>query len=82
MKKLIKVSLFTVLLFTTSVKAQLMQWDAFTLGDALAVKDSESGLVWLDLSLTSGMNFHQAAGDMPRQVMCGVLSTPLLAIFS
>jgi hypothetical protein len=60
MKKLIKVSLFTILLFTTPVKAQLIQWDAFYSGDSLAVKDSESGLVWLDLSLTSGMSFNQA----------------------
>ena len=43
-----------------NANAQLIEWDAFNDGDGLAVKDDETGLVWLDLSLTAGENYYDA----------------------
>jgi len=43
-----------------NVNAHLIEWDAFNTGDGLAVKDDETGLVWLDLSLTAGEQYYEA----------------------
>jgi hypothetical protein len=56
MKKNVSV-LFVCVLYSQTALADLIQWDAFTIGDNLAVKDKETGLVWLDLDLTAGQNF-------------------------
>ncbi|MDN4503222.1 hypothetical protein QX776_12480 [Alteromonadaceae bacterium BrNp21-10] len=48
------------LLMSLTANAALIQWDAFNDGDNLAVKDTDSDLVWLDLSLTAGLSFNQA----------------------
>ncbi|TRY32063.1 hypothetical protein [Aliiglaciecola sp. M165] len=46
-----------------SAQASLIQWDAFNAGDQLAVKDLETGTIWLDLSVTAGTGYFQA-GDL------------------
>jgi hypothetical protein len=48
------------LFFSNSLSAKLIQWDAFNVGDELAVKDESTGLIWLDLNLTAGVHFDQA----------------------
>ncbi|MFQ3188940.1 MAG: hypothetical protein ACI936_000060 [Paraglaciecola sp.] len=40
--------------------ASLISWDAFDAGDAKAVKDQSSGLVWLSLDLTAGIDYSDA----------------------
>ncbi len=56
MKKIVSI-LFVCCFISHSAFANLVQWDAFTSGDNLAVKDEETGLVWLDLDLTAGQHF-------------------------
>ncbi len=46
--------------FCFSSQASLIQWDAFEVGDGLAVKDESSGLIWLDLSVTAGLSYYEA----------------------
>ena len=48
------------LFFSNSLSAKLIQWDAFEVGDELAVKDESTGLIWLDLALTAGLHFDNA----------------------
>ncbi|GAC15794.1 hypothetical protein [Aliiglaciecola lipolytica] len=50
-------------LFQSSAFASLIQWDAFHSGDQLAVKDQDTGTIWLDLSVTAGFSYSQA-GDL------------------
>ncbi|MCF2947677.1 hypothetical protein L0668_06130 [Paraglaciecola aquimarina] len=60
MKKVFGVVFF----FCLSVKfaqAGLIQWDAFNTGDELAVKDQSTGLIWLDLSQTAGINYNNVS---------------------
>lgn len=53
---------FLSLTFSCSMaQASLVQWDAFTQDDGKAVKDHSTGLVWLDLDLTAGLTYKQAA---------------------
>ncbi|MEP1447061.1 MAG: hypothetical protein ABJK37_13205 [Paraglaciecola sp.] len=51
---------FSFIFFTSSVSANLIQWDAFEVGDELAVKDESTGLIWLDLALTANVHFRQS----------------------
>jgi len=48
------------LFFSKNLYAELIQWDAFDVGDKLAVKDVETGLIWLDLDLTAGVHYDDA----------------------
>ncbi|GAA0860177.1 hypothetical protein [Aliiglaciecola litoralis] len=48
---------------STSASAALVQWDAFNDGDELAVKDLETGTIWLDLSQSADVGYFQA-GDL------------------
>jgi hypothetical protein len=40
--------------------AALISWDAFDAGDEKAIKDQSSGLVWLSLDLTAGVDYIDA----------------------
>lgn len=51
------VACYVVFGVVNNANAGLIQWDAFSSGDELAVKDEETGLVWLDLSVTVGQHF-------------------------
>ncbi|WP_339768605.1 hypothetical protein [uncultured Paraglaciecola sp.] len=62
MKNLTRSLLVIFTLISANSQAELIQWDAFDSGDNLAVKDSTSGLVWLDLTMTSHMSYRQAGG--------------------
>lgn len=55
------VLLFCLLFFSNRLYAELIQWDAFAVGDELAVKDESTGLVWLDFELTAGVHYDDAA---------------------
>ena len=48
------------LLFSNSLHAELIQWDAFEDGDELAVKDESTGLIWLDLDRTANVHYDEA----------------------
>jgi len=56
-KFLVVICFFTLF---NNANAELIEWDAFNVGDNLAVKDNDSGLVWLDLSQTAGENYVDA----------------------
>lgn len=49
-----------VLTFSHAAVASLVNWDAFSSGDGLAVKDQSTGLVWLDLSQSAGLSYADA----------------------
>ncbi|WP_252731945.1 hypothetical protein [Paraglaciecola arctica] len=51
---------FSFIFFTSSVSANLIQWDAFEVGDELAVKDESTGFIWLDLALTANVHFRES----------------------
>lgn len=59
----ISVSFCLFLLQWQPAHGQLIEWDAFDTGDSLAVKDLQSGLLWLDLSVTAGMSYQQAGAQ-------------------
>jgi hypothetical protein len=44
-----------------NANAKLIEWDAFADSDGLAVKDLDTGLVWLDLSVTAGNHYYDSA---------------------
>lgn len=46
---------------SSMTNATLLQWDAFAPADAKAVKDESSGLIWLDINLTAGLTYQEAA---------------------
>lgn len=52
--------IFVLLITQFSAQASLIQWDAFDSGDQLAVKDLDTGTIWLDLSVTAGTGYFQA----------------------
>lgn len=56
-----KIVLFTLLFSLSHVAhANLVNWDAFSSGDGLAVKDQSTGLIWLDLSQSAGLSYIDA----------------------
>lgn len=56
-----KIALFTLFFLSPQfTHANLVNWDAFSSGDGLAVKDQSTGLIWLDLSLSAGLNYVDA----------------------
>lgn len=65
--------MFVGILFTFANNAHsaLIQWDAFNNGDGLAVKDESTGLVWLDLSVTSGLSYQQAGSFLSDWTYAG-----------
>ncbi|WP_201027410.1 hypothetical protein [Paraglaciecola hydrolytica] len=52
-----------LMLLSPLAQANLQQWDAFLAGDGKAVKDENTGLVWLDLDLSAGLVYQQAAAS-------------------
>ena len=61
MKERCLVVFFLSLLLTNKAHSSLIQWDAFSRADSLAVKDESTGLVWLDLSVSAGLSYVNAA---------------------
>jgi hypothetical protein len=59
----LKLTLLSLTFLCSIAQASLVQWDAFTLDDGKAVKDQSTGLVWLDLDLTAGLTYKQAASS-------------------
>jgi len=64
-KFLVVICFFTLF---NNANAELIEWDAFNVGDNLAVKDNDSGLVWLDLSQTAGENYDVVNLKRPPQL--------------
>jgi hypothetical protein len=46
--------------FIHQAQASLLNWDAFAAGDAKALKDQSSGLVWLSLDTSAGIDYKDA----------------------
>ncbi len=59
--KCLRFLMLGAILMSLHTQAALVEWDAFAEDDGLAVKDIQSGLVWLDLSLTAGLSYNDAA---------------------
>jgi hypothetical protein len=57
-----------------SAKAELIQADAFTTNDGLAVHDTVTGLTWLDLSVTRGMGHNEASQSIRGWTTADALS--------
>ena len=62
-KIIMKIFAVLILIFFSAIHqthASLINWDAFAAGDAKAVKDQSSGLVWLSLDTTAGIDYNDA----------------------
>lgn len=50
-----------MVIVSAHANSALIDWDGFSAGDNLAVKDTETGYIWLDLSQTAGLSFETAS---------------------
>ena len=58
--KIIAVLVFVFFGMLQQTHASLVSWDAFAAGDGKAVKDLDSGLVWLSLDQVAGIDYVDA----------------------
>lgn len=54
----------TALVLSTSVNAALISSNWQTVGDGFITQDTESGLSWLDLSITYSMSYNQVSSQL------------------